>query len=109
MFTSNDKTSYDEILDLVRGRVTPDMNHSLCVAYSNVETKEVVFQMGPRTAPSPNGMSFLFFFFQKFWDIVNVDVVTAVKSFLTSDRILKQLNYTLVSLIPKVAEPQDMT
>lgn len=36
-------------------------------------------------------------------------MVDVVRSFLTSDRILKQLNYTLVSLIPKVVKPQDMT
>lgn len=36
-------------------------------------------------------------------------MVAAVRSFLTSDHILKQLNYTLVLLIPKVAKPQDMT
>ena len=36
-------------------------------------------------------------------------MVAAVKSFLSSGRILKQLNYTMVSLIPKVPKPTSMT
>lgn len=41
--------------------------------------------------------------------IVGEDVVSAVKSFLSSGCILKQLNYTTVALIPKVADLQNMT
>lgn len=35
-------------------------------------------------------------------------MVATVKSFLSSSRILKQLNYTLVSLILKVPKPTSM-
>lgn len=63
--------------------------------------------MDPHTAPGPNGLSPIFY--QKFWDILGMVVTTTIKSFLTSGCILKQLNYTMVSLIPKVPEPTQMS
>lgn len=61
MFTSNGNTSYDKILDSVRGCLIHDINHSLCAAYYNAEIKEAIFQIDPHIAPGPEGMSFFFF------------------------------------------------
>ncbi|KAM1310088.1 hypothetical protein ACFX15_006490 [Malus domestica] len=107
MFTSSGESLCDAILDLVPRRVTNDMNCELCSDYFDVEIEEAIFQMDPHTAPGPDGLSYLFF--QKFWDVVGNDVIAAVKSFLTSGCILKQLNYSTVSLIPKVPKPKNMT
>lgn len=81
-------------------------NGMLCADYSDIEIKDVMFQMDPHTAPRPDGFSPLFY--QKFCDIVGSDVTVAVRYFFTSGRILKQLNYTTISLIPKVPEPTNM-
>ncbi|KAM0996855.1 hypothetical protein ACFX2C_006808 [Malus domestica] len=107
MFTSSGESLCDAILDLAPRRVTLDMNCTLCSDYFDVEIEEAIFQMDPHTAPGPDGLSYLFF--QKFWDVVRNDVITAVKSFLTSGCILKQLNYSTVSLILKVPKPKNMT
>ncbi|KAM1723207.1 hypothetical protein ACFX11_021819 [Malus domestica] len=107
MFKSNGEFPCDVILESVPKRVTQDMNRMLCADYSNIEIKEALFQMDPHTALGPDGLSPLFY--QKFWDIVGTYVIATVKSFLTSGRIFKQLNYTTVSLIPKVLEPTNMT
>ncbi|KAM1161171.1 hypothetical protein ACFX2B_000299 [Malus domestica] len=103
MFSSNGDSSCDEILASVHGRVTSEMNHSLCANFSDEEIKETLFQMDPHTASDLDGRSF--FFLQNFWDIVDDDVVSAVRSFLTCGCILNQLNYTMVSLILKVVKP----
>ncbi|KAM1225451.1 hypothetical protein ACFX13_044918 [Malus domestica] len=107
MFNSNRESQYDVILNSVPKRVTPEMNSLLCAEYLDEEIKEALFQMDPHTASGPDGLSPLFY--QKFWDIVGPDVIAAVKSFLTSGCILKQLNYTMVSLILKVPEPTNMS
>nr|XP_011462054.1 PREDICTED: uncharacterized protein LOC105350808 [Fragaria vesca subsp. vesca] len=49
------------------------------------------------------------FFFQKYWDLVGVEVSNAVISFLTTKDMSHDLNYTNVVLIPKVKEVQHMT
>ncbi|XP_048435995.1 uncharacterized protein LOC125475320 [Pyrus x bretschneideri] len=83
------------------------MNDLLLAEYSDFEINEALFQMEPHTALRPDGMPSIFF--QKFWPIVGNDVICAVKSFLSSRRILKELNYTHVSLISKLAKVQNIT
>ena len=101
MFKYNGELPSDLVLESVLTRVTPDMNRILCADYFDIEIKEALFQMDPHMALGPNGLSLLFY--QK------MDVTAAVKSFFPSGCILNQLNYTTVSLIPKVPEPTNMT
>lgn len=46
-------------------------------------------------------------FFKASWEIVGTDVIQAVKEFFEEGIILKQLNATLLSLIPKTSAPRD--
>lgn len=95
------------VLQTIQPRVTADMNQTLLAPYSMDEVKTALFQMHPSKAPGPDGMSP--FFFQKYWDLVGVEVSAAVISFLTSKDMPHDLNYTNVVLIPKVKEVQQMT
>lgn len=63
------------------------------------EVQKAVFQMGGLKAPSPDGVPAVFF--QKAWDIVGQDIVKAVLYFFRNGYLLKEWNYTLISLIPK--------
>jgi len=63
------------------------------------EIKTAVFQMNPDKAPGPDG--FNAFFFQNNWDIVKNNVIQAVLQFFRTGKILKQLNHTFLTLIPK--------
>ncbi|GJV68385.1 sodium/hydrogen exchanger 6 [Tanacetum coccineum] len=70
---------------------------------SNDEVKSVIFSMGDDRAPSPN--SFTAAFFKKAWDVVGGDITCAVRDFFFNGNLLKELNHTIISLIPKFTTP----
>ena len=57
--------------------------------------------------PRSNGMPALFH--QKFWDIIGSDVTKAVLESLHSGRLLSQISFTFIYLIPKVASPKSFS
>jgi hypothetical protein len=60
----------------------------------------VVFEMHPLKAPSPDGLPGLFF--RHYWPIVGEQVVATVQSFFHDGWMLKEMNHTFITLIPKV-------
>ncbi|KAL6144620.1 hypothetical protein ACLB2K_055311 [Fragaria x ananassa] len=56
--------------------------------------------MYPTKAPGPDGMPPLFF--QHYWEIVRSVVVEEVQGFLHTGNLVSVVNYTHISLIPKV-------
>jgi hypothetical protein len=48
-------------------------------------------------------------FYQKYWHVVGSDVTTAVLSCLNSGSLLKSINHTFITLIPKVKNPEKVT
>ncbi|XP_057956947.1 uncharacterized protein LOC131150325 [Malania oleifera] len=63
------------------------------------EIKEAVFSIEDGKSPGPDG--FTACFFKKAWNVVGKDFTRAVLEFFSSGRILKQLNHTVIALIPK--------
>ncbi|GKB96869.1 hypothetical protein Tco_0983006, partial [Tanacetum coccineum] len=64
------------------------------------EIKSAIFSTGDDKSPGPDG--FTSTFFKNTWDISSSDVVNAVKEFFVIDILLKELNHTIIALIPKV-------
>ena len=60
--------------------------------------------IGNDKAPGIDGYNALFF--KHTWKIVKKDVVKAVIDFFTKGKLFKPFNGTLVSLLPKVQNPQ---
>ena len=60
-------------------------------------------QMAPLKASGPDGMSPIFY--QNFWDFVGNDVSSAILFCLNSGSILKSINHTYITLIPKKQNP----
>uniref|UniRef100_A0A2N9FAP0 Reverse transcriptase domain-containing protein n=1 Tax=Fagus sylvatica TaxID=28930 RepID=A0A2N9FAP0_FAGSY len=58
-------------------------------------------------APGPDG--FTACFFKKSWPIVGSDVCKAVQSFFQSGALLKEVNSTIITLVPKVPNPSSIT
>uniref|UniRef100_A0A2N9GDA6 Reverse transcriptase domain-containing protein n=1 Tax=Fagus sylvatica TaxID=28930 RepID=A0A2N9GDA6_FAGSY len=91
----------------VKQKVTPLMNNDLCKIFTGEEIRTALFQMHPTKAPGPDGMNVLFY--QKFWHIVGPDVTNAILDFFKTGHLLKSVNYTHISLIPKTKSPDVMT
>lgn len=83
------------------------MNDELIKEIDAAEVWQAVKQMHSSKAPGPDGFSPCFY--QRFWNIVGSDVVAAVKCFLASEELLRLINYTNVTLIPKVKSPNYMS
>ena len=57
-------------------------------------------------APGPDG--YISVFFKEKWEIVGSDVENAVLSFLRSGKLLRAMNTTMITLIPKSNCPQSV-
>uniref|UniRef100_A0A2N9HU09 Reverse transcriptase domain-containing protein n=1 Tax=Fagus sylvatica TaxID=28930 RepID=A0A2N9HU09_FAGSY len=107
IFHTSTPVNLEDTLTAVNSRVTPEANQRLLQPFTADEVRIALFQMHPSKAPGPDGMSS--FFFQKYWNIVGVDVVAAVLSVLNSGKILRKINLTHISLIPKKKNPERMS
>ncbi|GKE06786.1 reverse transcriptase domain-containing protein [Tanacetum coccineum] len=87
---------YDQVLD---NEAAVDMIREVC----DNEIKEALFSMGNDKSPGPD--EYTAAFFKEAWDIVGHDVIKAVKEFFTNGKLLKELNHTIIALIPKVQTP----
>ncbi|XP_074299290.1 uncharacterized protein LOC141630357 [Silene latifolia] len=88
-----------------KGRIcNEDQKEILLLPVIKEEVKDIIFHIPDDKAPGPDGFSSKFF--KDSWDIIVGDGVTqAILDFFDSGHILKQLNATLVTLIPKVDIP----
>ena len=68
------------------------MNAALTQEFSVEEVKAALGQMHPTKAPGLDGMSALFY--QKYWDIVGLDVANMVLNVLNSNASIIDINNT---------------
>lgn len=66
-----------------------------------------MFMMQPSKAPSMDG--FNAGFFQRHWETLKESIIVAVLGFLNGGDMLEEINQTLLVLIPKVANPQELS
>ncbi|GJZ96718.1 RNA-directed DNA polymerase, eukaryota, reverse transcriptase zinc-binding domain protein [Tanacetum coccineum] len=71
------------------------------------EIKDALFRIRDNRASGPDSYSSLFF--KKAWSVVGVDFCKAIKEFFASGKMLKELNSTVISLIPKSQSPLKVT
>lgn len=67
------------------------------------EIRAALFDVGDDKAPSPDGYSSKFF--KVAWAIVGGDFCKAVKEFFNKKIILREINATVIALVPKVQTP----
>ncbi|KAK4380912.1 hypothetical protein Sango_3020300 [Sesamum angolense] len=63
------------------------------------EVKDAFFDIAEDKAPGPDGYSSGFY--KAAWPVIGVEVVKAILEFFTTGRLLKQVNTTILALIPK--------
>jgi len=84
---------------IVKRKLTQDAAHWLSRSVFSQEIKRALFQMHPDKAAGPDGYNA--FFFRRNWNVIGENVCTAIHSFFNSGRLLKEVNHTLVTLVPK--------
>ncbi|KAL2252015.1 UNVERIFIED_CONTAM: hypothetical protein Sindi_2323800 [Sesamum indicum] len=67
------------------------------------DVKQAVFDIAEDKAPGPDGYSSGFF--KAAWPVVGQEVTKAVLDFFRTGKLLKQVNSTILALIPKVHTP----
>ena len=103
LFKSSATGELEVILDGIPVTITEQINKELTKKVDENEIKSAFFSMDPNKAPGSDGMSPLFF--QKFWSIIKKDLVNAIQGFFHHSVILKAINHTVISLIPKIDCP----
>ncbi|KAL0349698.1 UNVERIFIED_CONTAM: hypothetical protein Sradi_4119000 [Sesamum radiatum] len=63
------------------------------------EIKDAFFDIAEDKAPGPDGYSSGFY--KAAWPVIGEEVVKAILEFFTTGRLLKQINTTILALIPK--------
>ena len=83
----------------VKRKLSPEVAVWLIRPVSVSEVKLAVFQFNPNKVPGSD--EYNAHFFQKYWSVVREDVTAAVQSFFQNGSLLKEVNHTLLTLIPK--------
>ncbi len=73
----------------------------------DAEIFQAVTQLSPLKTPGPDGIPAAFY--QNYWSIVKQDVLQMVHAFFHSGFLLKSLNYSFITLIPKTPTPETVS
>jgi hypothetical protein len=102
IFTTAHPTRIGETLVAVEKVISEETNQRLLQQFTPEEVRVALFQMHPSKAPGADGMPS--FFYQKYWHIVGTSVTSAVLSVINLGKVLRKINLTYLSLIPKKKE-----
>lgn len=100
LYTSEVSEISPEILLNIPSQVTAGMNQMLEARVTETEVKAAIEGLGSLKAPGPDGLNGAFF--RNHWEAIKGEVLQAVLGFFDGERLLGEINETLVSLIPKV-------
>ncbi|KAL6204632.1 hypothetical protein ACLB2K_021899 [Fragaria x ananassa] len=104
LFTSEGCDHMELVLDTVQRKVTDDINAKLNKLFTKLDIDEALKQMGPDKSPGEDGFSARFY--QAYWEIVGDEVSNRCLQVLNEGASVKDLNHTLLALIPKIENPQ---
>lgn len=97
---------FQPLLQQIPASVNERMNQSLVVSVSMEEITKAMQQLGAYKAPGPDGMHGLFF--RKHWPDISQDILTEIQHFFTTGYLNADLNRTLITLIPKLLNPEKL-
>lgn len=106
LFMSSNPTDMEPLFEGFQAKVTPSMNEALTRPVSTDEIKAAAFGVKGRSAPGEDGLTGLFY--QKYWHIVGLKVISDVQSFFETAVIPESWNHTQLSLLPKTLNPSEM-
>jgi hypothetical protein len=106
LFQTANPDQVEQVVEDIQCVVTAEMNSQLISEFTAVEVEIALKQMAPLKAPGPDGLPPIFY--QKYWHLIGRDVTAAVLTCLNSGQILKAINHTHITLIPKVQNPEEV-
>ena len=100
LFTEEEAYCSLDLENLINSSISMPENAHLCQLPSPDEIRDTVFSMQSLKSPSPDGLPPLFY--KKYWYIVGQSVATAIQNLFSFGKLLKELNYSFIILIPKI-------
>jgi hypothetical protein len=107
LFTAQEVLQPELICQYVPKKITAAMAEMLCQNFTATDVETTLFQMGPSKAPGADG--FTAGVFQKHWLLLKDKVLSAVLGFPNGGDMPEVINHTILVLIPKVANPSEMS
>ena len=89
--------------ELFIDQTTTATKYSLQQDVTKIEIQKSMFSLGSEKNPGLDG--FFAYFLKKTWNIVGCDVAKAIHSFFQSGKLLGEVNSTIITLVPKTANP----
>ncbi|KAK6164048.1 hypothetical protein DH2020_000912 [Rehmannia glutinosa] len=107
LFSAEPTLDMDRAIDAIDTKMTGDMNEILMRPFSQDKVRAALSQMHPTKSPGPDGMPAVFF--QKFWPFIHTDILPVILNVLNGHSNPRDLNHTLIVLIPKKKDPVCVT
>ncbi|KAK4384174.1 putative ribonuclease H protein, partial [Sesamum angolense] len=79
--------------------LTQEESQALVQSVTREEIKDAFFDIAEDKAPGPDGYSSVFY--KAAWPVIGEEMIKAILEFFTTGRLLKQVNTTILALIPK--------
>ncbi|KAF7848333.1 hypothetical protein BT93_L2086 [Corymbia citriodora subsp. variegata] len=94
------RPSIQELKEFIHSPLNEDQINLLAQPFLPAEIREAMFSLAGNKAPGPDGYNADFF--KQNWDKVGPTVTKAIIDFLESGCLLKEINNTIIALVPKV-------
>nr|GEX73898.1 RNA-directed DNA polymerase, eukaryota, reverse transcriptase zinc-binding domain protein [Tanacetum cinerariifolium] len=83
--------------------ICEDEAKNMIRAVSDVEIKDALYDICDNKSPGPDGYSSKFY--KKAWYVVRKEVCEDVKEFFRNGKMIREVNATLITLVPKSKTP----
>ncbi|KAL2943893.1 LINE-1 retrotransposable element ORF2 protein [Bienertia sinuspersici] len=84
-----------------------DQRRKLIQPFTKEEVRKAIFSIPGNKSPGPDG--FGTHFYKHNWGLIGEEVSNAILDFFETGKLLKEINNTLLVLIPKVAKPLEVS
>ncbi|GJZ02027.1 RNA-directed DNA polymerase, eukaryota, reverse transcriptase zinc-binding domain protein [Tanacetum coccineum] len=105
--TSNQVMPLEQLGDIIQLKLNTEDAEAMIVEVSDNEIKDARFDINSLKASGPDGYTSCFF--KKAWSLIGKDVCMAIREFFSKGKLLKEVNTTLVALVPKVDTPNQIS
>ncbi|GKA21091.1 hypothetical protein Tco_0701080 [Tanacetum coccineum] len=100
-------TSPFDMTDLFSARLIDDHASDMIRVISRHEVKDALFSMG--NDKSPRSDVYMAAFFKESWEIIADDFFATVNEFFINGKLFKEMNHTIIGIIPKIRSPSRVT